>query len=116
MVVMVLERVPPSLKGELSRWLIEVTTGVYVGSVSALVRDLLWEKCVQYARGGRCCQLYRTNSEQGFSIRMHGEKTRTVEDFDGLQLISVRDARWAQFLEDEASAQHDKKEPGLLGG
>ncbi|MBA3516457.1 MAG: type I-E CRISPR-associated endoribonuclease Cas2, partial [Rhizobiales bacterium] len=31
MVVMMLERVSPSLRGELTRWLIEPKTGVFVG-------------------------------------------------------------------------------------
>ena len=64
MLVITLEAVPPSLRGELTRWLIEVQTGVYVGNVSGLVRDLLWDKCVQHARAGRCTQVYRANNEQ----------------------------------------------------
>ncbi|BDP42580.1 hypothetical protein DAETH_25490 [Deinococcus aetherius] len=94
MLVMTLERVPPSLRGELTRWLIEVQTGVYVGTVSATVRDLLWDKVVQHARGGRCTQLYRSNSEQGFAVRMHGEGRRTLVDLEGYQLVAVKDARY----------------------
>jgi len=45
MVVMILEKVPQSLRGELTRWLVEVKTGVYVGHVNGLVRELLWKKC-----------------------------------------------------------------------
>ena len=44
LLVMMLEKVKPSMRGELSRWLVEVKSGVYVGNVSALVRDRLWEK------------------------------------------------------------------------
>ena len=46
MVVLVLEKVPTSLRGELTRWMAEIQTGVFVGTMSALVRDLLWDKCV----------------------------------------------------------------------
>ena len=99
MTVIILEKVPPSLKGELSRWMVEVSPGVYVGQVSALVRDLLWEKCILYARRGRCHQLYRTNTEQGFAIRMHGDTSRAVVDFDGLQLVALRDARWSEWMQ-----------------
>ena len=107
-VVIVLESVPPSLKGELSRWLTEVATGVYVGQVSALVRDLLWEKCVQHARRGRCSQMYRTNTEQGYAVRLHGEALRTVVDFDGLQFVAVKDARWQAVQEEgEGKAGED---------
>ena len=98
MVVMTLEKVPDSLRGELSRWLIEVQTGVYVGSLSATVRDLLWDKVVQHARAGRCTQLFRSNNEQGFVIRMHGEARRQLVDVEGYQLVGVKDARHERLL------------------
>ncbi|WP_261665190.1 type I-E CRISPR-associated endoribonuclease Cas2e [Deinococcus sp. Marseille-Q6407] len=98
MVVMTLERVPDSLRGELSRWLIEVQTGVYVGAVSATVRDLLWDKVVQHARSGRCTQLFRSNNEQGFVIRTHGEAQRTLIDIEGYQLVAVKNARYKEHL------------------
>jgi CRISPR-associated protein Cas2 len=94
MVVIILEKVPKTLRGELSRWMLEVSTGVFVGSVSALVRDLLWEKCIAKKSSGRCCLLYRTNNEQGFAIRTHGDTTRTLIDFDGLTLVAVKNAEW----------------------
>ncbi len=97
MVVIVLEKVPKRLRGELSRWMLEVSTGVFVGSMSALVRDLLWEKCKEKKTAGRCCQMYRTNNEQGFSIRTHGDTTRTLVDFDGLTLVAVQNAEWQRI-------------------
>lgn len=99
MVLMVLEKVPLSLRGELSRWMIEVQTGVYAGSLSALVRDLLWEKCIRNGAGGRCCQAYSTNNEQGFEIRIAGDPHRFAVDADGLQLIGARNARWRQMID-----------------
>ena len=98
MVVMTLENVPISLKGELSRWMIEVSTGVYVGKLSALVRNLLWEKCSQNKKTGRCAQVYRTNNEQGFSIRIAGDSKRSVINFDGLELIAIKNAHWEDMF------------------
>ncbi len=43
MIVLILEKVPTSLRGELTRWLLELKAGVFVGKVSAMVRDRLWE-------------------------------------------------------------------------
>jgi CRISPR-associated protein Cas2 len=40
MVVLILERVPPGLRGELTRWFLEPQAGVFVGRVSAIVREL----------------------------------------------------------------------------
>lgn len=101
MVIMVLESVPTSLRGELTRWMAEVQTGVFVGAISALVRDLLWEKCRAKLQDGRCCQVYSTNNEQGFSIRLMGDKTRSVVDLDGLSLVGMKSARWQELLEQQ---------------
>lgn len=92
MVVMVLEKVPKSLRGELTRWLLELDTGVFVGRVSAVVRELLWEKVVEKAGDGRCAMAWRTNNEQGFALRLHGYQDRVLRDFDGIVLVSVRTA------------------------
>jgi CRISPR-associated protein Cas2 len=77
--------------------MIEIQTGVFVGTVSALVRDLLWSKCAEKVKEGRCCQVYRTNTEQGFSMRMLGDSTRQVVDLDGLYLVGVKNARWKRL-------------------
>jgi CRISPR-associated protein Cas2 len=107
MVVMVMERVPRSLRGELTRWLLEVQTGVFVGSVNATVRELLWKKCVARSAGGRVCQLWSTNTEQRFAGRCTGEESRHLTDFDGLLLVEVRNAEW------ERKRRDPKREAGL---
>ena len=89
MMVLILERVPVGLRGELTRWLLEPKAGVFVGSVSGMVRDLLWEKVCQEARGGGCTMIHTSNREQGFAVRMHWDPARQVEDFEGLFLIRV---------------------------
>lgn len=99
--MMVLERVPKSVRGELTRWIVEVQTGVFVGSVSALVRDLLWEKCLKGGAGGRCCQVYSTNNEQGFLLRVAGDERRTIVDLDGVVLPAMRNARWERQASSE---------------
>ena len=96
MVVMILEKVPRSLRGELTRWMLEVQTGVFVGGLSAAVRELLWEKCLEKSAGGRCCQVYRTNNEQGYAIRMAGHEDRLLRDFDGLTLVAVKNVEWTR--------------------
>lgn len=90
MVVMILERVTPSLRGELTRWLIQPKTGVFVGRVSARVRDLLWEKVVSRKRTGAAVMIYQTPNEQGFSILTAGRTSKIVQDFDGLLLPKTR--------------------------
>ena len=89
MVVMILETVPVSLRGELTRWLIEPHPGVFVGHVSAMVRDRLWAKCCRATRGGGVLQIWTTNTEQKFQMRSFGATKREIVDFDGLQLIRI---------------------------
>jgi CRISPR-associated protein Cas2 len=97
MVVMILETVPRSLRGELSRWLQEIGPGIFVGHVSALVRDLLWEKAVKGRSAGRCYQAYTTNSEQGFELRSFGDVERCVIHYEGLALIAKKNAAWKKW-------------------
>ena len=96
MVLMMLERVTPSIRGELTRWLCQPRTGVFVGKVSALVRDKLWDRVarslasIKPRKSGRtpgAILVYTTNNEQGFAIRVMGETDRTVVDFEGLLLV-----------------------------
>ena len=86
MITLVLERVPVSLRGELTRWLIEPKAGVFVGRVSALVRDKLWEKACAGAEGAGCLLLHTADNEQGFLIRTWGRSSRQIVDFEGLLL------------------------------
>ncbi len=87
MLVMVLEKVPASLRGELTRWLIEPKPGVFVGHVSALVRDRVWDKCIKKRGGGGLIQIWSTNTEQRFDIRSWGQTDRELVDFEGIWLI-----------------------------
>ncbi len=89
MVVMILERVPPSLRGELTRWMLELKAGVFVGTVSAMVRDRLWEKACKGIRDGGGMLIYSSNTEQGYAIRLFGMPARSVIDFEGLFLVRV---------------------------
>lgn len=89
MVVMVLERVPVGLRGELTRWLLELKAGVFVGKVSASVRDALWTKICREAKGGGCILVYNTDNEQGFALKLYGDTARLIEDFEGLALLRI---------------------------
>ena len=89
MVVIILEKVSASLRGELTRWLIEPHPGVFVGHVSAMVRDRLWDKCCERMKDGGVLQVWSTNNEQRFTMRSYGDTRRRIVDFDGLQLVQT---------------------------
>ncbi|MBZ4219212.1 MAG: type I-E CRISPR-associated endoribonuclease Cas2e [Chlorobium sp.] len=89
MVVLILERVPQGLRGQLTRWFLEPRAGVFVGKVSAAVRDKLWEKVCSQAKDGGCLMIYSSDNEQGYRILTKGEINRSIEDFEGLFLVRI---------------------------
>ena len=86
MTVIHLTNCPPSLRGDLTKWLIQIAEGVYVGRISARVRDKLWDRIVETSKGGRAVLVYNTNNEQHMDFRIHGETWEPI-DFDGLKLM-----------------------------
>ncbi len=90
MCVIVTENAPPALRGELTRWLLEVKPGVFVGRTSASVREKLWEKVRNDTAASGALLLYSSDTEQGFRIELHGDPKRTVVDLDGIQLIKIQ--------------------------
>lgn len=87
MMLLMLERVPRGLRGELTRWLLEPRANIFIGSVSAMVREKLWEMACLEAAGGSVFLVYTTNNEQGFTWRIWGEPGYIPEDFEGLLLV-----------------------------
>lgn len=86
MIVMVFERLSMSLRGELTRWLMEVKPGIFVGRVSARVRDKLWEKSCEdmSAKSGGYLIYPTSETEQGFIIKVYGNTDKTLIDMEGL--------------------------------
>jgi CRISPR-associated protein Cas2 len=86
-VVLIVERVSPSVRGELTRWMLEVHPGVFAGKVPASVREKLWELACNKLRGGAALIIHPADNEQGFAVRTWGKSSRRVVDFDGLSLM-----------------------------
>jgi CRISPR-associated protein Cas2 len=88
MLVIVVENVPPRLRGRLGIYLIEARTGVYVGDVSKRVREMLWEQVEFYIQNGNAVMIWSTNTESGFDFKTVGKNRRMPVDFDGMKLVS----------------------------
>lgn len=86
MVVIVLNDCPPKLRGDLSKWLFEINTGVYVGNISARVRDLLWERICNNVKHGQATMVYPVQGEQKLEFCVHNTNWKVV-DFDGIKLM-----------------------------
>ncbi|GAB4326178.1 MAG: hypothetical protein Kow0069_32530 [Promethearchaeota archaeon] len=81
------ENLPPGIRGELNRWFLEVKAGVFVGKVTARVRERLWTKICRSATRGGCVLVKAAQNEQGFDFALFGDTSRQVVDFDGLRLV-----------------------------
>jgi len=86
MIVITLTDCPSSLRGDMTKWLFEINTGVYVGQVSARVRDEIWNRVKESTKTGRVTMVFGTNNEQGMDFRIHNSGWEPI-DFDGLKLI-----------------------------
>lgn len=85
--MVVLTAVPPGLRGHLTRWLIEVAPGVFVGRITARVGDHLWATVCRHAgEAGQGLMIHAARNEQGLSFRVVGSSWQPV-DADGVMLI-----------------------------
>jgi len=90
MTVLILSKVKPALKGYVTRWLSEIASGVYLGTLSLRVRERLWAKiCKQLGTGG-ALMIFPAQTEQGYGLCMAGTLPYTFEDFEGLILAKRR--------------------------
>ena len=89
MIVLVLTSVPPGLRGDLSRWLLEIAPGVFAGRVSRRVRERLWRR-VRFGvlQGGSAVMVVTDRGrEQGYEILTAGAGRWVPADFEGLTLM-----------------------------
>ena len=65
MVVLVLTACPSGLRGDLTRWLLEIAPGVYVGRVSARKREVVGARLL--SREGWACDYGVSGQERATS-------------------------------------------------
>lgn len=86
MVVIVLTAVPAGLRGFLTRWLLEIAPGVFVGRVSQRIRTALWFRIVEMSNDGRAIMVFAADNEQRFDFRVHRHDW-AIDNLDGVNLI-----------------------------
>lgn len=86
MIVITMTNCPSKLRGDLTKWLCEINTGVYVGQVNAKVREALWHRVCQNIGSGQATMVYSFANEQHLEFRTHNAAWK-VRDFDGIKLM-----------------------------
>ncbi len=88
MLVIVVENVPPRLRGRLAIWLLEVRAGVYVGKASRRIREMIWSQIEKGVVEGNAVMAWSTNTESGFDFMTLGTNRRIPVEMDGIKLVS----------------------------
>lgn len=86
MIVITMNNCPPKLRGDLTKWLCEINTGVYVGNVSARVREALWIRVCENIGNGQATMVYSAANEQHLEFRTHNSLWK-ICDYDGIKLM-----------------------------
>lgn len=89
MQIFLTEKVPKSLRGLLTRWMLELRPGVFIGTLSTLVGEKLWDSIQKKLKHGGALWIRATNTEQKFEIKSFGNYDRILRDFDGMLLVTL---------------------------
>jgi len=69
--------------------MLEPKAGIFLGRMTARIRDELWKKAVDKSDCGAVLQTWSAPGEQGFKMRVHGELSRKIVEFEGLSLVAI---------------------------
>ena len=105
--VLILTACPPGLRGYVTRWLLEASPGVFVGRLSARVRENLWDLVVAERKQGKALLIYSTNNEQGYAVRSAGHKWNPIE-LEGMTLLQHPE----RIKSDSSAEDWRRREPG----
>ena len=86
MTVVTMSCCPAKLRGDLTRWMLEIDTNVYVGNLTARVRDAVWERICENIGSGRATMVFSAQNEQKLDFRIHSASWEPT-DYDGIKLV-----------------------------
>ena len=92
MTVVILIAAPEGLRGHLTRWLVEVSAGVFVGKMNHRLRDRIWPLLEARIGNGQAIMIEPAHNEQRWAIRTAGRDRWHPVGYDGL-ILSARQAR-----------------------
>lgn len=88
MTVVTLSRCPASLRGDLTKWMQEVATGVYVGNFNSRVREQLWERITQSAGSGVVTMSFAAQNEIGYDFKLKNAQREVIYE-SGIPLVYI---------------------------
>lgn len=86
--VITLKKTPAFLRGDLTKWMQEISTGVYVGNFNSKVREELWQRVIENVKEGEATICYACRNEIGYEFNTNSKEI-SIADFDGIPLVMV---------------------------
>lgn len=86
--VITVKNAPQALRGDLTKWMQEIATGVYVGNFNTKVREQLWYRVKDSVGHGEATISYSYRNEIGYLFSTINAQRETV-DFEGIPLVRV---------------------------
>lgn len=86
MTVITVTNAPPSLRGDLTKWMQEISVGVYIGNFNIKIREELWQRVKQNIGKGQATLSYGHRNELGYMFETY-QTDRQAINFDGIQLV-----------------------------
>lgn len=86
--VITLKKVPQALRGDLSKWMQEITTGVYIGNFNTKVREKLWKRVKENVKDGEATLSFSYRNELGYQFDTHNTSFSNI-DMDGIPLVFI---------------------------
>lgn len=88
MTVITVTNAPPSLRGDLTKWMQEIATGVYIGNFNSRIREQLWERVTQSVGRGQATISYTYRNESGYQFQTYQTQRQNV-NYDGIPLVLI---------------------------
>lgn len=84
--IITLSKCPRSLRGDLTKWMQEIDTGVYVGNLNSRIREKLWSRVSSCVGSGSATLSFVAQNEIGYDFCTINS-ARKVAYLDGIPLI-----------------------------
>lgn len=84
--VITLKKSTPSLRGDLTKWMQEIATGVYIGNFNTRVREKLWKRVTETVGSGEATMSYAYRNEIGYQFVTWNTERENI-DYEGIPLV-----------------------------
>lgn len=86
--IITLKSVPNSLRGDLTKWMQEIATGVYIGNFNSKVRENLWKRVKESIKEGEATLSYASRNEIGYYFETINTNREVIE-LDGIPVVMI---------------------------